>query len=115
MGLLLLHETGWHIRIVGFDLVSGTARLSFMQVLSISDMDLRMDDIDSCYHLSDCMFNLDARIHFDEIKASICDEELHRSRIDIVDIFRINFTAASQICFRNPSSNEMDGAISTTF
>src|SRR6188474_562632 len=69
-----------------FDYVSAESRsFRYGQLLTGSDSNLFLHEIDSCEHLSNRMLDLNARVHLHEIELPILEKHLDGARADIVD------------------------------
>src|SRR5699024_2650354 len=58
-----------------------------MQIQTISHFNLRIDDINTSNHFCNRMFDLYSWVYFNEIKAVTGYQKLHRTSINIADIF----------------------------
>src|SRR5690349_10567337 len=63
------------------------------QTLARRDSQLRFDDIDAAHEFGDRMFNLDARIHLDEVELAVFVEKFERTGAAITDIAARRYTA----------------------
>ena len=56
------------------------------QLLTRSDADLLLHDVDAGDHLRDGVFNLHAGVHLDEIELAVLKQELESARTAIADL-----------------------------
>src|SRR3546814_12371580 len=61
--------------------------LLLLQRLAIGDADHFLDQVDAGDHLGDRMFDLDARVHLDEIEAAIFVQEFEGAGAAVADAF----------------------------
>src|SRR5207249_11899611 len=72
--------------------------LPVRQLFTGRDKNLVSHQIDPCDQLSDRMFNLDAGIHFHEVKVvSLVDEKLERTHVRVPDIGHCPYNTAADV------------------